>query len=183
MQSPSDDRLMERISHGDEEAFEQLVERWQYQVFAFLIDMLGDREEAEDLTQETFLRLYDHAGRYRRQDRFRGWLLRIAGNLARSALRRRRILRWIRFEPERHDRMSTTADPDAALEREELRTAVRTAVARLPWRQRQAVVLKRFQDLDYREIAEAMNTTVPAVESLLQRAAATLRRELDRETG
>ena len=177
--SLDDDRLMEQVAGGDEEAFAVLVKRWEDQVFAFLIHMLGDREEAEDLAQDTFLRLYDRADRYRAEGRFRSWLFRIAGNQARSALRRRRVLRWVRFEPATHDRIATEAGPDAALERDEVREAVRGAIARLPWRQRQAVVLKRFQGLSYREIADALDTTVPAVESLMQRAVSALRRELE----
>ena len=178
-QSLDDDRLMERVAGGDEEAFAVLVRRWEDQVFAFLLHMLGNREEAEDLAQDTFLRLYDRADRYRSEGLFRSWLFRIAGNLARSALRRRRVLRWVRFEPATHDRIDTEAGPDAALERDEVRKAVREAIARLPWRQRQAVVLKRFRGLSYREIADALDTTVPAVESLMQRAVSALRRELE----
>ncbi len=178
-QSLDDDRLMERVAEGEEAAFAVLVTRWEDPVFAFLLHMLGNREEAEDLAQDTFLRLYDRAGRYRSDGLFRSWLFRIAGNLARSALRRRRVLRWVRFEPTTHDRADTEAGPDAALERNEVRKAVREAVARLPWRQRQAVVLKRFQGLSYREIADVMDTTVPAVESLMQRAVSALRKELE----
>ena len=178
-QSLDDDRLMERVAEGEEAAFAVLVTRWEDPVFAFLLHMLGNREEAEDLAQDTFLRLYDRAGRYRADGLFRSWLFRIAGNLARSALRRRRVLRWVRFEPATHDRPATEAGPDAALERDEVRKAVREAVARLPWRQRQAVVLKRFQGLSYREIADVLDTTVPAVESLMQRAVSALREELE----
>ncbi|MBD3220749.1 sigma-70 family RNA polymerase sigma factor, partial [bacterium] len=164
-----------------EEAFQLLVARWQQPVFAFLVHMLGSRDEAQDLAQDTFLKVYDQAARYRPDGRFRSWMLRIAGNRARSALRRRKVLRWVTFDAARHDRPARGDDPGRALEREETATRVREAVAALPERQRQAVVLKRFQGLSYQEIADAMQTTVPAVESLLQRAAATLRRDLERE--
>jgi RNA polymerase sigma-70 factor (ECF subfamily) len=169
---------MERTARGDEGAFRLLVERWERPVFGFLERMLSSREEAQDMSQETFLRVFAEAGRYRPDGRFRSWLFRIAGNLARSRLRRDRVVRWIRLEPLLHDPPDPGARADDLLERDEKRRAVRTALARLPDRQRQAVVLQRYQGLSYREVAAAMDTTVPAVESLLQRAMALLKKEL-----
>jgi RNA polymerase sigma-70 factor (ECF subfamily) len=169
---------MAGAARGDEAAFRQLVERWEQPVYGFLERMTGSREEALDLSQETFLRVHAQAPRYRAQGRFRSWLFRIAGNLARSAFRRRRILRWVRFDPARHDRAGRGDDSERAMERREGRTAVRRALAVLPERQRQAVVLRHCEGFSQQDIAEAMSTTVPAVESLLQRALATLRRDL-----
>jgi RNA polymerase sigma-70 factor (ECF subfamily) len=142
--------------------------------------MLGSREEAEDLGQETFLRVCRQAPRYRPTGQFRSWLFRIAGNLARSRLRRRRILDWVRFEPGRHDVAAAEEPADRRLEREEQRRAVRAALARLPDRQRQAILLRRYEGLSHREIASALNTTVPAVESLLHRALVALKKDLAR---
>lgn len=176
-----DDALMARIAAGDEAAFRLLVERWEQPLFAFLYHLTGSAEDALDLRQETFLRLHTHAARYRPHGKFRSWALRIAGNLARGQLRRRRIVRWIGFDPVRHDRPATTEAPDVPLEREELRRRVRGALAALPDRQREAVVLRRYHDLSYREIAEVMGTTEAAVESLLIRASAALRQRLGGE--
>jgi RNA polymerase sigma-70 factor (ECF subfamily) len=173
-----DDQLMARVAAGDEEAFRALVERWEEPLFAFLYHMVGNAEDALDLRQETLLRVVAQAGRYRPEGRFRSWLLRIGGNLARSALRRRRLVRWLSFDPQRHDRPAATAAADARLEANDLRQAVRRALDRLPDRQRQAVVLRRYQGLGQREIAQAMGVSEGAVESLLSRAAETLRREL-----
>ena len=173
-----DDRLMARVSEGEEAAYRLLVSRWQEPVFGFLVHMVSSREDAEDLAQETFLRVFTQAGRYRPEGKFKSWILRIAGNLARSWLRRRQVLRWVRFEPALHDRLAAGDGPERDLEQAEISAVVREAVRKLPWRQRQAVVLKRYQGLSYQEIASALEATVPAVESLLQRAAATLKREL-----
>jgi len=145
--------------------------------------MLGAPDEAQDLAQDTFLKVYDQARRYRPDGRFRSWLLRIAGNNARSALRRRKILRWVNFDLASHDRASPGDDPVRRLERREDQQRVRAAVAALPERQRQAVVLQRFQDCRYAEIAEIMGTSVPAVESLLQRATVALKAALSRDLG
>jgi RNA polymerase sigma-70 factor (ECF subfamily) len=178
---PLDDQLMARGARGDEEAFRLLVVRWERPVFAFLERMLGSREEAQDLGQETFIRMFQQAERYRPSGRFRSWLFRIAGNLARSRLRRRRIVKWVSFEPLLHDRPAADETQEDLVLRNERRRAVREALGRLPERQRQALVLRRYQDLSQEEIAEAMNTTVPAVESLLSRAMVALRMDLTRE--
>ena len=169
---------MIRTAQGEEAAFRLLVQRWERDVKGFLIHMLGSVEEAEDLAQDTFVQVFRKADSYRASGKFKSWLFRIAGNLARSRLRRRGILRWVRFEPAQHDRSSAGDGPEGDLEQAEINAVVREALRKLPWRQRQAVVLKRYQGLSYQEIAAALETTVPAVESLLQRSAATLRREL-----
>lgn len=176
-----DDQLMARGAQGDEEAFRLLVTRWERPVFAFLERMLGSREEAQDLGQETFVRMFEQAGRYRATGRFRSWLFRIAGNLARSRLRRRKIVGWVPFDAFRHDRASEAPGAEEQTLRGERRQAVRAALARLPRRQREALVLRRYHDMSQEEIATAMNTTVAAVESLLSRAMATLRIRLTEE--
>jgi RNA polymerase sigma-70 factor (ECF subfamily) len=175
---PEDDRLLERAAAGDEEAFRLLVRRWEGALLAFLERMTGSREEAEDLAQETFLRAFRNAKRYRSRGRFKSWLFRIAGNLTRSRLRRRKIVAWVRFDPGAHDVPGDEPPPDRALEGEERRRAVRAALMELPERQREAVVLRRWEEMSVREIAETMGTTEPAVDSLLHRAIVTLRRTL-----
>jgi RNA polymerase sigma-70 factor (ECF subfamily) len=145
---------------------------------AFLVHMLGSPDEAEDALQDTFVKVFRQASRYRPEGKFKSWLFRIAGNLARTRLRRRRIIGWLSFDPVRHDAPGAEPAPDRQLEADETRAAVRAAVAALPDRQRQALVLHRFQGLSYKEIAEAMGTTLPGVESLIQRALAGLRRDL-----
>ena len=173
-----DDELIQRSAAGDGEAFRELVERWQQPLLAFLERMTGDREEARDLGQETFFRVYAQAARYQPGGRFRSWLFGIAGNLARDRLRRRRVLRWIRFDPRHHDRPAPQLDAHARVERAAAQERVRRALDRLPDRQRQAVLLQRYERMSYREIAVAMEITASAVESLLQRAMASLRRDL-----
>lgn len=177
----SDDELMVLGAEGDEAAFRLLVMRWEKPVFAFLEIMVGSREEAQDIAQETFLRMCRSAGRYQPCGRFRSWLFRIAGNEARNRLRRRKVLAWVSFNPEFHDRPAAEERADSALERTEEQTAVRRALLRLPERQRQAIHLRQFEGLAYKEIAEAMGTSVSAVETLLFRAMTALLEELTRE--
>jgi len=88
----NDDELMTRIATGEEAAFRLLVERWETRVHAFLWRMTGSREDAEDLAQDTFVKVYANARRYQPTGRFQSWLFRIAGNLVRSWARRRKIV-------------------------------------------------------------------------------------------
>jgi RNA polymerase sigma-70 factor (ECF subfamily) len=173
-----DDTLMSLTAQGQEAAFRLLVQRWEQDVKSFLIHMLGSVDEAEDLTQDTFVQVFRKAGSYRPTGKFKSWLFRVAGNKARSRLRRRGILRWVRFDPVVHDQGAKEPGPDEDLERSEREQAIRTALAGLPNRQRQALVLHRFQGMRYKEVARVMETTVPGVESLIQRALAALRSDL-----
>ncbi len=173
-----DDELMRLTARGEEPAFRLLVERWEDGVHAFLFHMTGDAEEARDLCQDTFVKVYSQANRYHAEGRFKSWLFRIAGNLARSRLRRRKIIGWVRFAIERHDRPGSGHAPDAALERDETAQMVRRAIGKLPERQRRALVLRRYLDWSYEDIAETLDTTPSAVDALLQRTLATLREKL-----
>ena len=172
-----DDALMIRTAEGEEAAFRLLVQRWERDVLSFLIHMTGSVEEAEDLVQDTFVQVFRKAGSYQAVGMFKSWLFRIAGNLARSRLRRRKILRWVSFDPGVHDTGGAEPGPDEDLETSQREEAVRAALSRLPGRQREALALHRFQGMRYKEVAEAMNTTVPGVESLIQRAMAALRED------
>ncbi|MEN8006184.1 MAG: RNA polymerase sigma factor [Candidatus Krumholzibacteriota bacterium] len=177
-QTMDDDALMIRTAQGQEAAFRLLVLRWEPEVLSFLVHMMGSVEEAEDLLQETFVQVFRKAESYRAEGKFKSWLFRVAGNLARSRLRRRKILRWVRFDPVDHDIGSPDPAPDAALEQSQRKEAIQASLVRLPQRQKEALVLHRFQGLRYQEVAEAMGTTVPGVESLIQRAMAALRADL-----
>jgi RNA polymerase sigma-70 factor (ECF subfamily) len=181
MADRTDDHLVIDFAAGDENALRILVQRWERQVFAFLMRMLGSAEEAEDLCQETFMRLINAAPRYRPSGQFPSWLFRIAGNLARSRLRRRKILRWLPLTPEHHATEAPGHDPLDALVEEQEQHRVQAAIGRLPDRQREALVLKQYHDLSYKEIAEAMGTSVTSVQMLLHRAMATLRKEITRQ--
>ncbi|MCP4574031.1 MAG: sigma-70 family RNA polymerase sigma factor [bacterium] len=178
MTDRTDDRLMTDYVGGDENALRIIVERWERPVFAFLVRMLGSPEEAEDLCQDSFMKLIKAADRYRPEGKFQSWLFRIAGNQARSRLRRRKILRWLPLTDDYDN--APARDPDALtdLTGKEERDLVQEAVARLPERQRQALVLKQYHDLSYQEIADTMGTTVASVQMLLHRGMSALRKDL-----
>ena len=173
-----DDTLLLNYVAGDENALRILVERWERPVFAFLFRMLGSAEEAEDLCQDTFMKLMKAAERYQPGGKFQSWLFRIAGNQARSRLRRRKILRWMPLSTEHDTTPATQRDALESLTGREEQRLVQEAIARLPERQRQALVLKQFQEMSYQEIADTMETSVSSVQMLLHRAMTALKGDL-----
>jgi RNA polymerase sigma-70 factor (ECF subfamily) len=179
MRDDSDVALMLALQEGDREAFERLLRRYQEPVQNLAYRFLGDRDEAEDLTQDIFLKVYRARSGYRPEAKFTTWLYRIASNACLNALRarkhRRRLsLDEIASKDERHGSPgigdSKVSAPPAALVRSETAERVRAVVNGLPDSQRLAIVLNRFHGLSYEEVAQAMDLSVMAVKSLLFRA-------------
>jgi RNA polymerase sigma-70 factor (ECF subfamily) len=169
-----DARLMERLARGDRSALARLVQLHQREVLALAFRTTGDWSLAEDIGQETFLRVWRSAARYEPRALFSTWLYRIVVNLSLDALKKRKP---ITGDPPAVADISGHA-PSAALEGRDLAAAVQQAVAGLPERQRVAVVLHRFSGLSMREIARTTGWSESAVESLLVRAYAALRNRL-----
>jgi RNA polymerase sigma-70 factor, ECF subfamily len=169
---------MRRIREGDMEAFRLLVETHQSRIVGTISKMLGSDVEAEDLAQQVFIRVWRSAPRYKPTAKFTTWLFRITRNLVFNEMRRKRhfVEHSDLAEPsERKERA-----PDQVLLEEELQTAIQDAISKLPDAQRLAIVLRRYEELPYEEIAKVMGTTVPAVKSILFRARAELRERLAR---
>src|SRR6266446_1388123 len=180
--------LMLLVQRDDSAAFTELVKRYWNQVFGQFYRRLRDREEAEDLAQEVFLRLYRHRKRYQPRAKFATWLFHIAQNVFRNALRSRRRHPTVRFDSLAHqpgtgncaadglpDRIGS---PSLPIERAELARAVRTAVSGLASRQRTALELHQFKDHTYVEVAAQLDVTAKAAKSLLYRARNQLRTTL-----
>ena len=174
MTPPSDEVLIAQVASGDSTAFEQLVRRYQAPALNLAYRFLGDAAEAEEVVQETFLGVYRNAGRFRPVAPFQGWLFRILSNLCRDALKKSKPVYWSVVP----DRISPEPNAADQLERTDRQEAVMRAVARLPANQRLALLLSMVEDLSYRDIAESLNLSVSAVESLLVRAKAKLRLDL-----
>ena len=180
-------RLMLRVADDDEEAFADLTNRYTPRVFGHFCRQLGSRVEAEDLTQEVFLRLFRSRKRYRPKARFGTWVFHIMQNVLRNALRSRRRHPCARLDFSQsatEDRFQEVSLPDRAeppsrpVERTELAAVVRAAVAELAERQRTAVELHQFEDCTYAEVAAEMDMTPKAAKSLLYRARNQLRDRL-----
>jgi RNA polymerase sigma-70 factor (ECF subfamily) len=173
---------MLRVQDGDPAAFAELERRYGARVFGYFCRQLGDRAEAEDLTQEVFLRLYRARHTYRPRARFATWVFHITQNVARNALRSRRRRPCVRLDGAAAEGDLLEAllsdrgeGPTRPLERDELAVVVRAAVAGLAGRQRAAVELHQFEDRTYAEVAAELDMTPKAAKSLLYRARNQLR--------
>ena len=180
-----DIRLMQLAGRGDVAAFERLVQRHQALVIGTIGRMLGNSLDVEDLAQQVFIRVWKSAGRYVARAKFTTWLLTITRNLVFNEIRRRKRHNALPLQmdeegDERPISDEQTREPDAALLERELDEAIRAAIANLPETQRMAVVLRRYEQLSYEEIAAVLNQTVPAVKSLLFRARTELRSRLSK---
>ena len=184
-----DARLMLQVQDGDESAFEELVERYQNRVLTVLYNALGNREEAEDLTQEVFLRVYRARHGYQPTAKFSTWIFTVTNNLALNARRSRKVRRTVTIDSREsgplgarpQEQLAQEKSPSASgqLQSSEVAEIVREAVAKLDERQRIAVLLNKFEDLSYAEIAQIMGATPTAVKSLLSRARTNLREMLE----
>jgi RNA polymerase sigma-70 factor (ECF subfamily) len=177
--------LMQLVGAGDAVAFEELVERHQRLVVGTVARMLGSNSEVEDIAQQVFVRVWRSAKRYVPRAKFTTWLLKITRNLVFNELRRRSRHSQVSLQVESEDEERPIKDeramaPDASLLEQELQRAIESAIAQLPETQRMAVVLRRYEDLSYEQIAEVLDQSVPAVKSLLFRARTELRTRLGR---
>ena len=179
---------MLRVQNDDAAAFAELVQRYGALVFGRFYRRLGDRQEAEDLTQDVFLRLYRHRKRYRPRAKFATWLFHIVQNLLRNALRSRMRHPCTRLEAVvctlgeevlmQGGLAKQNDGPSHRLERTELTEVVRGAVAQLAQRQRTAMELHQFREWSYAQVAAEMHMTAKAAKSLLYRARNQLRESL-----
>ncbi len=178
-----DVRLMALVGAGDVTAFEELVERHQALVAGTVGRMLGNNSDTEDLAQQVFVRVWKSAKRYVPRAKFTTWLLKITRNLVFNELRRRKRhpVTSLQSEPDGEEMQlkdERGSRPDAALLEAELQRTIEAAIAALPETQRMAVILRRYQDLSYEQIAEVLDQSVAAVKSLLFRARTELRERL-----
>jgi RNA polymerase sigma-70 factor (ECF subfamily) len=180
-----DAALMALVARGDTSAFEELVERHQTLVLGTVARMLGSNSDVEDVAQQVFIRVWKGAPRYTPTAKFTTWLLTITRNLVFNEVRRRKrhpaeTLDVHQGEeslplPDRHTRI-----PDQSLLDEEMQRAVDSAIQALPEKQRLAVILRRYEERSYEEIAQVLELSVPAVKSVLFRARTELRAALNR---
>jgi len=183
----SDAALMLRVAAGDEASFNYLAEKYHRPIIHFLFRMVGNQAIAEELAQEVFLRVYRARSSYRAEARFTTWLYRIATNLAVNYARDTRNERAAQTVYLDSPDEETGATPDVAddeptveqrLLRDERMAAIRRHVMALPERQRMAVLMHKYQGMDYRQIGQVLKLSESATKSLLFRAYQTLRGKL-----
>jgi RNA polymerase sigma-70 factor (ECF subfamily) len=185
LRQQSDEALMGRVARGGQDAFEILLDRYGDAVVTFCYAFLRNREGAEDIGQETFLRVYRSAARYKPLAKFTTWLYRIAANLCINELKKGKLRRALSLdEPAGSDADGTriveriASDARLPLTEAELREAhklVEEAIQRLPEDQRATIVLVEHHNMSYREIADVLGVTVSAIKMRVKRARETLR--------
>lgn len=180
-----DVELMNRVRDGDVGAFERLVELHQRSVIGTVAKMLGNPSEAEDIAQQVFIRIWKSASRYEPQAKFTTWLFTITRNLVFNEVRRRQRKPTVSVDEREESTHRTvedlqTASPDDEMLHSELEEAVDRAIQALPEKQRMAVILRRYEEMPYEEIAVVLSMSVPAVKSLLFRARTQLKESLQK---
>jgi len=183
----TDLEIIKKITEGDRNQYRILVERYQKMIFRTCMGFLHNRDDADDLVQDIFIQAYQALPEFRQQSSFSTWLYRIAVNASLNKVRKNSksfLVRYLdRFSGSENgdNPMATISDnenPEDILIRNEHRAWVQKALDSLPPNQRIAIVLSKYDDLPQKEIAEIMDTTEGAVEALIQRAKANLRRIL-----
>jgi len=178
-----DDEIIRLILKGDSNYFRLLVDRYQNMVFRTCVGFIHNKDEAEDLTQEIFIQAYLSLKKFRQEASFSTWLYRIAVNASLNRIKRQ-VRTWPGYhQGENEDERTLISvadndDPEKMLIQQEHKRWVQKALDSLPENQRVAIVLSKYDDLSQREIAEIMDTSEGAVEALLQRAKAGLRKKL-----
>lgn len=175
--------LMIRVSQGDVEAFQSLVELHRFAVIGTVTKMLGSPFEAEDIAQQVFLRVWKAAPRYQPSAQFNTWLFTITRNLVYNETRRRQRKPTVSVEAHQNFSYQIVADlhatsPAVDAQHSEFEEAVERAIEALPDRQRTALLLRRNEEMPYLEIGRRLSTTEPAVKKLLFRARTNLKSSL-----
>ncbi|HWY54820.1 MAG TPA: sigma-70 family RNA polymerase sigma factor [Terriglobales bacterium] len=183
----SDAQIMLRVKAGDDAAFEYLVQKYRRPMLSFMYRMAHNSAVAEDLAQEVFLRVYRSREKYEASAKFTTWLYRIASNLAVNHARDTRHQRPENTvsldEPDQEsgltmDLPDNSLTAEEAIVRRERLAAIRQRVEALPERQKMALIMHKYQQMDYRQIAEVLKLSESAIKSLLFRAYETLRVQL-----
>ncbi len=183
-----DTELMLRFKEGDISCFEELMKRYETRILNFIYRFVGVRSEAEDLTQEVFLKVYQAKDKYEPKTEFSSWLYKITVNLCIDYQRKRKNPNSITFI-ETKDKNSDMIfqqipDPqpplDVSIEKAQISQVIKSCLLSLPAKQRIALELRVYENKSYKEISKILNCSVSAVESLLFRARQSLKQKLEK---
>lgn len=178
--------LIEQLKQGDEAAFKLIVERWKDMVYNTVLGIVQNETEAEDITQDVFIKVFENISSFKGESKFSTWLYKIAISKALDFLRSRKRKKRFGFvkslfggDHEEESRLADFYHPGVKLDNKERSAALFRAIGKLPENQKAAFTLHKLEGLSYQEISEVLNTTVSAVESLMSRAKVNLRKELE----
>jgi len=182
MQDLTDEQLMLNYQKGDIPAMDELLKRYKNPIYHFAFRLSRDAAEAQDLTQEVFLRVHENRSAYRPIGKFSTWIFSIAHNLCISRLRQKK---WLCMWPRKHDApeelvefASPDPSPQEVVINNEFSGLLQDCIQGLPFLQKEALILREYQNLDYREIARILNKSLGTVKTLIHRARMNLRDKL-----
>lgn len=181
----SDHILVEELKQGEEEAFRQLVDEYQDKVYNTCISLVKNAEDADDITQEVFIEVYNSIHKFRAESKLSTWIYRITVNKSLEHLRKMKrnkrsgFLQWISGEdPDPEIQIPDFDHPGVLAENREKARILFNAIEKLPEKQRIAFTLHKMEDLSYEQIADVMHKSLSSIESLLHRAKNNLKKEL-----
>ncbi len=184
-----DAETLRRCREGDEQAYREIVERYQRQVYSLAMRMVRSSEDAEDLTQDTFVRMFKAIDRYDPERPFAAWLMTIASRLCIDHIRRRKVrpLPLVRQEMGTHEEQTIDVEdpglqPDEITSHREEEQQAQSLIDSLPPHYRIVVVLRHQQDLSYEEIAQSLDLPIGTVKARIHRARALLRERIEGRT-
>ena len=187
MMQLSDIQIIKKVIDGDKNAFNDIMNRHEKSILNFAYRMLSNRTEAEDVTQEVFLRAYKNIETFEARAKFSTWLFKIARNLCLNKLRHTfrfptfsidKPVRGSEYDFQRQIEDKKQVSPISNIFSKEIQNAVKAALGSLPKNQKMAVILRRYEDMSYEEISVIMGCSVSAVKSLLNRAKQKLKNKL-----
>lgn len=179
----TDSELIEKINSGNTQAFKELIEKYQGVVFRTAMGFVHSKADADDLTQEVFIRVFESLHSFKGKAEFSTWLYRITANCSINFIKRNSKNRLLLSLENIFNYYSNEKTPLEQLEAAERDRLIKVAIDRLPTSQRTAFVLSRYEELPQKEVAHIMNKSEGAVEQLLQRAKGNLQKKLDKTVG
>ncbi len=160
LSAKSDLELVQEFNNGNPVAFNELVRRYQEKIYWVARRILGSHEDADDIVQEVFIKVYESLKEFRGDSSIYTWMYRIAVNLSLNVIRRKKIKDFLRFDELVAPLISEEAVPDKQLEKEEQRTLIEKGIAQLPEKQRIVFILRYYENLPYEEIAKLLKKSV-----------------------
>jgi RNA polymerase sigma factor (sigma-70 family) len=160
MDPRSDFELVQEVRNGRRQAFTELMRRYQERVYWVTRRIVGNHADADDVTQDTFVKAYLALGDFRGESGFFTWLYRIAVNLSLNAVRKRQVINYIQESALLSRLLPSDSDPSRGIEEQQLDTMLQRAIATLPEKQRAVFVLRYYEQLSYEEIGRILKTSV-----------------------
>jgi len=179
----TDEELIARFQEGDEQAYIELVNRYRNKLITFVYRFVNEFEQAEDIVQDALLKLYTHKHYYRNIAKFSTWIYTIAGNLAKTELRKkkqRKVTSISQMGPEDRDYELPSGEPDTdeTAQSEYIEKTIQAAIQKLPLHFRTVTILRDIQELSYEEISKIVDVPLGTVKSRINRARLQLQKEL-----